>query len=194
MADDLFTSRLLSGERILWSGNPGRGLLLTEKDTFAIPFSLLWCGFVIFWMIGASRTAGFGPLLFDAILICFGLYNLVGRFLVDAWIRRDLRYAVTNSERRHGHGATTEAWARRSIRLRSSSRLAMRVACSTSFSGRQGETTNNLIPVARSLRRTRGWDSSLELRCVAVTGRSPVSHYETPFTFTDRLLRVEVPA
>jgi hypothetical protein len=96
MADDLFTSRLLSDERILWSGNPGQGLLLTEKVTFAIPFSLLWCGFVIFWMIGASRTAGFGPLLFGAILICFGLYNLVGRFLVVAWIRRDLRYAVTN--------------------------------------------------------------------------------------------------
>jgi len=96
MADDLFTSRLLSGERILWSGNPGQGLLLTEADTFAIPFSLLWCGFVVFWTIGASRTAGFGPLLIGAIFICFGLYNLVGRFLVDAWIRRDLSYAVTN--------------------------------------------------------------------------------------------------
>jgi hypothetical protein len=96
MADDLFTSRLLSGERILWSGTPGQGLLLTEADTFAIPFSLLWCGIVIFWTIGASRTAGFGPLLFGVIFICFGLYNLVGRFLVDAWIRRDLRYAVTN--------------------------------------------------------------------------------------------------
>jgi hypothetical protein len=32
MADDLFTSRLLSGERILWSGKPGQGLLLTERD------------------------------------------------------------------------------------------------------------------------------------------------------------------
>jgi hypothetical protein len=96
MAGDLFTVRLLSGERILWSGNPGQGLLLTEADTFAIPFSLLWCGFVIFWTIGATRTAGVGPLLIGGIFICFGLYNLVGRFLVDAWIRRDLSYAVTN--------------------------------------------------------------------------------------------------
>ena len=30
MADDLFTSRLLKGEHILWSGNPGRGLLLSR--------------------------------------------------------------------------------------------------------------------------------------------------------------------
>jgi len=96
MADDLFTSRLLSGERILWSGRPGQGLLLTERDIFAIPFTLLWCGFFIFWTIGASQAAGLAPLLFGAIFISFGLYNLGGRFLLDAWIRRDLSYAVTN--------------------------------------------------------------------------------------------------
>jgi hypothetical protein len=96
MADDLFTSRLLRGERILWSGRPGQGLLLTEADIYAIPFSLLWCGLVIFWTIGATRAAGFGPLLVSAFFLCLGLYMLVGRFVVDAWIRRDLRYAVTN--------------------------------------------------------------------------------------------------
>jgi hypothetical protein len=96
MADDLFTNRLLSGERILWSGKPGQGLLLTGADIYAIPFSLLWCGFMIFWTIGAIRAAGFGPLLVGAFFLCFGLYMLVGRFIVDAWIRRDLRYAVTN--------------------------------------------------------------------------------------------------
>jgi hypothetical protein len=35
-------------------------------------------------------------LLVAAIFLCFGLYMLGGRFLVDAWIRRNLRYAVTN--------------------------------------------------------------------------------------------------
>jgi hypothetical protein len=96
MADDLFTNRLLSGERILWSGKPGQGLLLTELDIYLIPFSLLWCGFMIFWTIGATRAGGFGPLLFGAFFLCYGLYTLVGRFIVDAWIRRDMRYAVTN--------------------------------------------------------------------------------------------------
>ena len=95
MADDLFTSRLLSGERILWSGKPGQGLLLTAQDIYAIPFSLLWCGIVIVGMIGASRTAGVDSLVL-ALFLCFGLYMLGGRFVVDAWIRRDLRYAVTN--------------------------------------------------------------------------------------------------
>jgi hypothetical protein len=96
MADDLFMSRLLRGERILWSGKPGQGLLLTEADIYAIPFSLLWCGLVIFWTMGATRASGFGPLLVSAFFLCLGLYMLVGRFVVDAWIRRDLRYAVTN--------------------------------------------------------------------------------------------------
>ena len=97
MADDLFTSRLLSGERILWSGKPGQGLLLTAQDIYAIPFSLLWCGIVIVGMIGASRTAGFDySLLVLALFLCFGLYMLGGRFLVDALIRRDMRYDVTN--------------------------------------------------------------------------------------------------
>src|SRR5262245_66593194 len=53
---------------------------------------------------------------------------------------------VSGSEcRRDGHGVTTEAWVRRSIRPRSSSRLATRVVCSTSFSERPGETTNDII-------------------------------------------------
>jgi hypothetical protein len=30
-------------------------------------------------------------LLFGAFFLCYGLYTLVGRFIVDAWIRRDLR-------------------------------------------------------------------------------------------------------
>jgi hypothetical protein len=97
MVDDLFTGRLLSGERILWSGKPGQGLLLGERDIYAIPFTLLWCGFFIFWTIGATRAGGgVGSVLFGTVFLCFGLYNLVGRFIVDAYIRRDLRYAVTN--------------------------------------------------------------------------------------------------
>ena len=97
MSDEFFPGRLLDGERILWSGRPARGLSLRGRDVFLIPFSLLWCGFAVFWTISVGRTNA--PWFFTGIgvlFVCMGLYFVVGRFLFDAWLRSDLRYAVTN--------------------------------------------------------------------------------------------------
>ncbi|UGX87174.1 PH domain-containing protein [Phyllobacterium meliloti] len=64
---------------------------------FVIPFSLLWCGFAIFWTIGATNTTGGGPFpLFGLLFVCIGLYFVFGRFLVDAWARSSMYYAVTD--------------------------------------------------------------------------------------------------
>jgi hypothetical protein len=97
MDDELIRNRLLSGERIVWSGRPGQGLILSPRDTLLIPFSLVWCGFAVFWTVGASSMGA--PSFFDlwgAMFICIGLYFVFGRFLVDAWMRRGMRYAVTD--------------------------------------------------------------------------------------------------
>ena len=98
MTEEIFNGRLLPGERIAWSGQPGQGLLLTPRDMYLIPFSLAWCGFAIFWEVGVSsppKAPGFF-LLWGAMFICIGLYFVVGRFLVDAWVRKGMRYAVTD--------------------------------------------------------------------------------------------------
>jgi hypothetical protein len=89
--------RLLPDERIVWSGAPGQGLVLTRRDILLIPFSLLWCGFAIFWTVGATGMGA--PSLFrlwGALFICVGLYFVVGRFVVDAWVRRGTEYALTD--------------------------------------------------------------------------------------------------
>jgi hypothetical protein len=95
--NDPFQGRLLPGERIAWRGTAGRGILFTPRDLFLIPFSLAWCGFAIFWTVTATR--GRAPdffTLWGSMFICFGVYFVAGRFLVDAWVRRGTVYAVTD--------------------------------------------------------------------------------------------------
>jgi len=88
---------MLSGERMLWSGEPGQGLYLQTSDIFLIPFSLLWCGFAIFWTMSASSMGA--PAFFDLwglMFVVIGLYFVFGRFLVDMWVRSGAHYMVTN--------------------------------------------------------------------------------------------------
>jgi hypothetical protein len=97
MTGDVISGLLLPGERIIWSGQPGGGLVLTSRDAFLIPFSLLWCGFAIFWTITATR--GGAPAFFylwGVMFVCLGLYFVAGRYVVDAWMRRGIRYALTD--------------------------------------------------------------------------------------------------
>jgi hypothetical protein len=97
MIEDMFADRLLNGERILWSGRPGQGIILTAQDALLIPFSLLWCGFAIFWTVSATgmKAPSFFT-LWGLMFVAIGLYFVFGRFLFDAWVRRGMGYAVTN--------------------------------------------------------------------------------------------------
>jgi len=93
------TGRLLEGEKFLWWGQPAQGLRFAKRDWLLIPFSLLclWGGFTIFWQ---ATVLGTGAPIFmklsGVLFVLIGLYLVVGRFPLDAWIRRRLLYAVTN--------------------------------------------------------------------------------------------------
>jgi hypothetical protein len=89
--------RLLPSERILWSGAPAKGLLFTGSDVFLVPFSLLWCGFAVFFAYnGMTRGASSFAYLWQAAFVCIGLFFVFGRFIADAWLRRRTVYAVTD--------------------------------------------------------------------------------------------------
>ena len=88
---------LVSGERALWTGRPDPTKRLTKTDLVAVPFTLVWGGFAIFWE--TSVIASGAPLFFALWGIPFvavGLYLIFGRFAYRAWLRRRTVYAVTD--------------------------------------------------------------------------------------------------
>ena len=97
-----FQPYLQSGEALVWSGRPAQGLHLTGIDIFLIPFSLAWGGFAIVWevMVVAIVPDGDSPKLLFALFgipfVLVGLYLIVGRFFVDAAIRRRTFYGLTD--------------------------------------------------------------------------------------------------
>ena len=54
---DIFSSELLPGETVEWTGKPNHKVVFQSEDGLAIPFSLLWGGFAISWLLGAASRA-----------------------------------------------------------------------------------------------------------------------------------------
>ena len=94
-AEEAVHSTLRNGEELLWSGGPDPDRLLNRKDIFLIPFSLLWCGFAIFWLFLAASADGFFW-LFGVPFVLVGLYMVFGRLIVKRSTRRGMRYAITS--------------------------------------------------------------------------------------------------
>src|SRR4051794_33396404 len=88
---------LFAGERVLWDGTPTKFPVFDRGDVFLVPFSLLWCGFAIFWTIGAIGSGGPTPFaIFGLFFIMIGLYFVFGR-LIARWMRlRGTTYTVTD--------------------------------------------------------------------------------------------------
>lgn len=90
-------SELDAGEQVLWAGQPRQGVVLRSSDLFAIPFSVVWGGFAVFWLTSAIHTgAPLEFMLFGIPFVMVGLYIVVGRFFVEARRRANMSYAVTS--------------------------------------------------------------------------------------------------
>ena len=88
---------LLADEYVLWNGRPGNGYLCNKYDIFMIPFSIMWCGGVIFWEIDVLKASA--PLIFrlwGIPFVCVGLYMVFGRFIMKSYVRKETVYVITN--------------------------------------------------------------------------------------------------
>jgi hypothetical protein len=95
---DAIKSQLHSDERIIWEGKPDkRSFLFLGPSWFIIPFTILWCGFAIFWEVGvwASGAPAFF-LIFGGVFVLIGLYITIGRFFVAGKEWEHLQYVLTN--------------------------------------------------------------------------------------------------
>lgn len=91
-------SLLQPGEYILWEGAPVGGVRLQKSDAFMIPFSVLWCGFAIFWTVSNIQSPAIPWFftLFGLVFVGVGFYITVGRFFTQAHRWERLSYAVTD--------------------------------------------------------------------------------------------------
>jgi hypothetical protein len=86
---------LESDERLVWSGKPKSGIIFRPFDVFLIPFSLLWCGFAIFWFVTAAQASFFFA-LFGIPFVIIGLLMVFGRFIIDSRQRKNTIYGLTS--------------------------------------------------------------------------------------------------
>jgi hypothetical protein len=96
--EQLLRPELGRDEQLLWSGMPRQGLCFRSSDWLAVPFSLMWGGFAIFWEYSASTTrdAPIFMTLWGIPFVLIGLYMIVGRFFGDAFLRSRTYYGVTD--------------------------------------------------------------------------------------------------
>jgi hypothetical protein len=106
VAFDLFSPELLPGETVQWTGLPNARVIFHAEDLGVIPFSLLWGGFAIFWMLSASgiwdvfssrpdKTFGWFGIIWGTPFVVVGQYFIWGRFVYARWKKKRTYYAIT---------------------------------------------------------------------------------------------------
>jgi hypothetical protein len=88
---------LLPGERVVWDGSPLRHRVFRRTDILLVPFSLIWCGFAMFWESSMLSTGAPGVFaLWGVPFVLVGLYLVAGRFIVRVVSLRHTRYTITD--------------------------------------------------------------------------------------------------
>jgi hypothetical protein len=95
---NIFQDDLLTGEELLWTGQPDPSVNFNRSDIFLVPFTFLWAGFAFFAFFSAwiHPSAKNSPIAFLIPFLAIGLYVTIGRFIFKKIKKRHTYYAVTN--------------------------------------------------------------------------------------------------
>jgi hypothetical protein len=89
------TPRLSDGEAVLWVGRADSVPWFLPADVLLTVFLLVWTGVAVSGLLAAARK-GSGEVVIPVLLVCVGLYLLVGRLFVRhrRWTRAE--YTLTS--------------------------------------------------------------------------------------------------
>lgn len=89
---------LRPGERLLWSGRPDPDVRFAPADAFLVPFSVMWCGFFLFFEVDALRSGGQRFfVLWGVPFVVAGIYFVYGRFVYKRRLKLRTAYGVTSN-------------------------------------------------------------------------------------------------
>ena len=84
-------------EYILWKGHPEKGNIFTGREAVMLPFSIVWLSFAVYWEITALRSgSNWFMVLWGLPFVAIGVYLLIGRFIMTAYLRTRTFYVITN--------------------------------------------------------------------------------------------------
>jgi len=94
---EVIRQELDPGESLLWAGRPRQGIVLRSSDMVIVPLGIIWCIFLLWWLLDLVRS-GLPWFLYAGSIpaIVAALYAVFGRFWVDARLRAATCYGVTN--------------------------------------------------------------------------------------------------
>jgi hypothetical protein len=89
---------LRPGEQLRWVGQPDPQVRFAPADVYLVPFSLLWCGFAIFWEWSVITSAeSFFFTLWGIPFVLMGLYMTLGRFAYKKHRKMKTVYGITDT-------------------------------------------------------------------------------------------------
>lgn len=83
-------------EELIWVGQPWQGVRFYQEDWFMVPLSVGAGGTLVFMGAQAMTAPTFSVNLIGLMLLLPALYGIVGRFVMDAYLRSKTYYALTN--------------------------------------------------------------------------------------------------